>query len=65
MSAGAQTTLYCAVSPNVRGSTGKYFDNCRESKPTSQALNGELAKQLWEASEKMLGIVFTISRKNE
>jgi NAD(P)-dependent dehydrogenase (short-subunit alcohol dehydrogenase family) len=52
---GAHTSVYLASSPEVEGVTGKYFDNSQEKKPSRRALNEELGKQLWAASEEMIG----------
>jgi dehydrogenase/reductase SDR family protein 13 len=48
---GAQTSLYCATSPDVIGESGKYFDKCQVTEP-SKAVTEELAATLWEHSEK-------------
>lgn len=48
---GAQTSLYCATSPEVTGDSGKYFDKCRVTEP-SKAVTPELAATLWDYSEK-------------
>jgi len=48
---GARTSLHCATSPDVAGQTGRYYDNCREKKPSTVA-TPELAAELWERSEK-------------
>jgi retinol dehydrogenase 12 len=48
---GAQTSLYCATSPDVIGDSGKYFDKCQVTEP-SKAVTEELAATLWEHSEK-------------
>ncbi|CAG9795086.1 unnamed protein product [Diatraea saccharalis] len=51
--AGAQTTNYLAVSPEVDELSGKYFADCRE-KPTSLLGQDEkLAEKLWHVSEKL------------
>ena len=47
---GAQTSLYCATSPDVAGQTGRYYDNQREKTP-SKVVTPELAAELWERSE--------------
>jgi NAD(P)-dependent dehydrogenase (short-subunit alcohol dehydrogenase family) len=52
---GAHTSVYLASSPEVEGVSGKYFDNSQEKKPSRLALNEELGKQLWAASEEMIG----------
>jgi retinol dehydrogenase-12 len=48
---GAQTSLYCATSPEVTGESGKYFDKCQVTEP-SKAVTPELAATLWDYSEK-------------
>jgi retinol dehydrogenase-12 len=53
---GARTSIYLAGSPEVEGVTGKYFVRCREAKPTSTATDAALARTLWDASAKLVGI---------
>ena len=40
----------------VEGVTGRYFADCRETRPSSRATDTELAKRLWTISEELLGI---------
>jgi retinol dehydrogenase 12 len=47
---GAQTSLYCATSPELVGVSGRYYDNCAEREPSPVA-TADLARQLWEHSE--------------
>lgn len=47
---GAGTSLYCATAPEVAGTTGRYYDDCRE-RPPSPAATRELGRLLWEHSE--------------
>jgi retinol dehydrogenase 12 len=47
---GAQTSLYCATSPELAGQSGRFYDNCAERAPNPVA-TPELAGQLWEQSE--------------
>jgi NAD(P)-dependent dehydrogenase (short-subunit alcohol dehydrogenase family) len=47
---GAQTSLYCATSPELAEVSGRYYDNCAEREPSPVA-TAELARQLWEHSE--------------
>ncbi len=47
---GAQTTLYCATSPEVARETGGYYDNSKPAQPGGGA-TPELAAELWERSE--------------
>jgi retinol dehydrogenase-12 len=48
---GAQTSLYCATSPELAEVSGRYYDNCAESEPSPVA-TAELAGQLWDRSEE-------------
>jgi NAD(P)-dependent dehydrogenase (short-subunit alcohol dehydrogenase family) len=51
VAAGARTSVHLATSPGVAGVTGKYFDNCTEVAAAAQALDRQLAQQLWIWSE--------------
>lgn len=53
---GAQTSIYLASSPDVRGATGRYYANCREKRLSGPALDDAAARRLWEISEQMAGI---------
>ncbi len=48
VAAGARTSVYLATSPEVKGISGKYFDNCAVDRPAPQVMDSELARQLWE-----------------
>jgi len=48
---GAQTTLYCATSPEVADHNGRYYDECREKEPSRAAQSAALASELWEKSQ--------------
>jgi len=50
---GADTSVYLAASPEVKDVSGRYFDEkqCLQ-KPSSIARNEQLARRLWEYSEK-------------
>jgi retinol dehydrogenase 12 len=47
---GAQTSLYCATSPEVADVSGRYYEKCAEREPSPVA-TAELAARLWEQSE--------------
>jgi retinol dehydrogenase 12 len=47
---GAQTSLYCATSPEVSADSGHYYEACRVREP-SKAATAELARALWEHSQ--------------
>lgn len=51
---GCQTTLYVALSPNLSGVSGKYFRNCRESRPNARVFNKQWQLLLWDESRKMV-----------
>jgi retinol dehydrogenase 12 len=51
---GAQTSLYCATSPEVARHNGRYYDECREKEPSAAAQDPELARELWEQSERFV-----------
>lgn len=52
---GAKTSLYCATSPEVAEHNGRYYDKCREKKPSRLSGDAELARQLWEKSVQWVG----------
>ncbi|XP_042322927.1 retinol dehydrogenase 11-like [Sceloporus undulatus] len=54
---GATSTLYCAVSKEVEGISGKYFDSdCSLALPLALAEDPAVGRKLWEASEKLTGL---------
>jgi len=56
VASGAQTTLYCAVDESIAEHSGRYYSDCRETRPKPQAENMEDAKRLWEVSEQLTGL---------
>ena len=50
---GAETLIYLASSPEVKGVAGKYFMDCRAVASSSLSYNAELASGLWEMSERL------------
>jgi retinol dehydrogenase-12 len=52
---GARTSLYCATSPEVAGESGRYYDSCRVTEPSTTA-TPELAARLWEFSERWVSV---------
>lgn len=55
---GAQTTMYCALAPEVAELGGAYFADCKHhAKPSPDALDDNLAKKLWEHSEQLAKLV--------
>ena len=47
---GAQTSLYCATSPDVAQDSGLFYDKCAQRAPSPVA-TPELAAKLWKRSE--------------
>jgi retinol dehydrogenase-13 len=54
---GAQTTIYCAVSAEVEGVSGRHFRDCRETAITlPRSLDSAAAQRLWDISSNMAGL---------
>lgn len=53
---GAQTTIYCAVAPELETESGKYYSDCAPTNCSRAALDDDVAQRLWELSCKMLSI---------
>ena len=51
---GALTSIYCATSPDLVGKSGRYWDKCREKRPSRVAQENALATELWLRSEGWL-----------
>ncbi|MFB6352092.1 MAG: SDR family oxidoreductase [Bradymonadaceae bacterium] len=47
---GAETTLYCATSPEVADETGFYYEDCQRTDPNSLVDDTELRQKLWNKS---------------
>ncbi len=52
---GAQTSLYCAASPDLEGVSGKYFKECRETASSQASYDREAAAKLWNLSASLTG----------
>ena len=52
--AGARTSIYLAISPEVEGKTGLYFANRRAVTPNSVARDAATAERLWKVSEQLV-----------
>lgn len=60
--AGAQTTIWCAVDPELDNVTGRYFGDCEVSeigKYARDAIENGDAEWLWNESEKLIQIAST------
>ena len=53
---GGAALTHLAVSPDVEGVTGRYFDRFRPVDPSALALDDELGAQLREASARLVGL---------
>ena len=54
---GAQTSIYCAVSEEMEGVSGKYLADCKIVKPrTKEATDDEIAERLWQVSAQMVDL---------
>ena len=51
---GAETTLHCALSEEAGAQTGLYYDECQAKPPGELAQDANLARELWEQSERWL-----------
>ncbi|XP_051538357.1 retinol dehydrogenase 12, like isoform X1 [Myxocyprinus asiaticus] len=55
---GAQTTIYCAVDPEIETESGKYYSDCAPANCARAAMDDDVAQRLWELSCKMLNITW-------
>ena len=53
---GAQTTLYCCLEDSIENESGLYYSDCDKKLPSKHGQNDEMAKKLWDLSEKMVGL---------
>lgn len=53
---GAQPVVYLAVSEDMEGVTGRYYDVMTEKEPAPQALDEDAARRLWEVSSRLVGV---------
>lgn len=50
---GARTSIFLASDPTVERVSGRYFDECKERRPSREARDAEVARRLWEVSEEL------------
>ncbi|KAJ8268501.1 hypothetical protein COCON_G00136730 [Conger conger] len=55
---GAQTSIYCAVAPELEGESGQYYSDCAQARPSRAGRDDVMAQKLWELSCQMLGITW-------
>ncbi|NXL56822.1 DHR13 reductase, partial [Chordeiles acutipennis] len=53
---GARTPLHCATHRGLERFSGRYFADCRPQQPWPLARDDRLARALWEASERLVGL---------
>lgn len=51
---GAKTTIFLASDPSVAHVSGKYFERCKERKPSRKARDMDAAKRLWDVSTELV-----------
>ena len=49
---GAETSIYCATSPEIARETGLYYDSCKTKEVSTLAQDQALARELWLRSEE-------------
>lgn len=49
---GAATSVYCTVAEELEGVGGRYYSDCRERAMSRGARDAEVARRLWEISER-------------
>ncbi|WP_237179252.1 SDR family oxidoreductase [Paenibacillus sp. MMS18-CY102] len=52
---GAATSVFLASSPKVEGVSGQYFIRCKEARSSKLSHDLQLARKLWEESERVTG----------
>jgi NAD(P)-dependent dehydrogenase (short-subunit alcohol dehydrogenase family) len=53
---GAETAVWLAISPEVDGASGGYYEKRRLTNPSSAARDPQAAQRLWELSEQLTGL---------
>ncbi len=57
---GVEATVRLAVSPELEGITGRYFEGTREARADGQAYDREARRRLWQDSERLVGAEFAV-----
>ena len=50
---GAATGCYVLTNPELKTTTGQYFENCHRAPPEPHMLDAALAARLWTVSENL------------
>jgi retinol dehydrogenase-12 len=56
MPQGAETVLYAATAPELEAKGVLFLHDCKEKDPSVAAKDPELAAQLWDVSERLVGL---------
>ncbi|KAG7282976.1 hypothetical protein CRUP_028493 [Coryphaenoides rupestris] len=51
---GAQTSIYCAVTPGLEALSGGYFSDCKEKRAAEVARDKDVARKLWDVSAQLV-----------
>jgi len=62
---GAQTSIYCAVEEGIEKYSGLFFSDCALSESSAASCDEEIAKKLWDVSEKLTGVQFPLVIERE
>jgi NAD(P)-dependent dehydrogenase (short-subunit alcohol dehydrogenase family) len=52
---GARTSVYLATSPDLTGTSGRYFDNLKQVRSSALTYNREVQDRLWKIAENLTG----------
>jgi retinol dehydrogenase 12 len=55
---GAATSIHLCCAEDVDSISGKYFSNCKQTRPKTWAEDFEAAERLWGISEELTGILY-------
>jgi len=55
---GAENIVYLASSDEAANANGLYYYKCRPATPTKEAQDNDVARRLWQESEKLAGISY-------
>ncbi|OXB59535.1 hypothetical protein ASZ78_004508 [Callipepla squamata] len=53
---GARTVLFCATQDGLEPLSGRYFADCRPARPRARGTDDAAARELWDRSERLLGL---------
>jgi len=59
----AANSVYCAISPHLKGKGGLYFDDTEFRVPSMIAIDPLISKMLWEKTEKIISEIENQNRQ--